>query len=124
MSEVKPKNVFRYINAINNNVNEVVEEDYNKFLTTRAFSYFVDTILIANEINQYPAIDNDLHYDFLKGMIPPKKRFTKWAKPVHHKEAALLSKYYGITQREAYLYVSFFSEDEFKEMQEVMGEDK
>jgi len=113
-------NVFRYVNSINKGIKIPVEDDYNKFLTNRAFSYHLDTILIAAEINQYPDIDADMQYDFLIGMIRPGKRFAKWAKPVKHEKASILSAYYQIPMTKAYMYVEFYSDEDFEKLKEEL----
>ena len=53
-------NPFDYVTAINKHddimlestANDLMERDYNPFLTNRAFSYFNDTVHQANEMNQ------------------------------------------------------------------------
>ena len=49
-------NPFDYLNAINATkedvmVDDVAESKYNAFLINRGLSYFVDTVLYANEMN-------------------------------------------------------------------------
>ena len=110
-------NVFRYVNAINSGDSIPVEKDYNQFLITRAFSYHIDTIHIANELNQYGEIEDEMHFGFLRALVRPKKRFAKWPKPLKHREASLLSAFYQIPMIRAYEYLPFFSEEEIAEIE-------
>lgn len=109
-------NVFKYATAINKGQKLPVEEDYNKFLTTRSFSFHIDSILYANEVNRYPDLDNEMHFQFLLHSIRPRNRYGKWPKPVKQEEAALLSKFYDIPMVRAYEYLDFFSEEDIKEI--------
>lgn len=113
-------NVFRYVNAVNSGDVIPVENDYNQFLITRAFSYHIDTIHISNELNQYGEIEDEMHFGFLKSLVRPKKRFAKWAKPTKHREASLLSAFYQIPMIRAYEYLSFFSQQDFDEIEEQL----
>lgn len=53
---------------------------YVPFIINRGLSYFRDTVLIANVMNQYSNLAPKMQYDFLSGMIHPRKRFSKWTK--------------------------------------------
>jgi hypothetical protein len=61
---------FDYINAINANKDiigssdnpEEVEKEYTPFMVNRGLSYFVDTILYANEMNSASDISNKLQF--------------------------------------------------------------
>jgi preprotein translocase subunit Sss1 len=50
------------------------------FIVNRGLSYFNDSILFANEMNQRAFLPHKMQYDFLKHCIRPRKRFSKWAK--------------------------------------------
>ena len=74
-------NPFDFVNSINDSKknlmvgtenDELAEKGYNPFLINKAFSYFIDTILYANEINQYSHLDNKLQYEYYLNGIPKK----------------------------------------------------
>lgn len=97
-------NPFDYVNAINDNKknlmvgtenDELAEKGYAPFMVNKALSYFVDTILYANEINQYAHTDNKLQFEYYLNGIPKKKRFSKWAKKEKNDELDIISEYYG-----------------------------
>lgn len=112
--------VFKYLTSINNGVTIDVEKDYNKFLTARGLSYHLDCVLLANEVNLYRDIEPQMHYDFLRSIITPRKRFGKWSKPVKHPVAAAISIYFQIPMEEAYQQVDFYTEDEIAEITEIV----
>jgi hypothetical protein len=78
-------NPFEYVNSINGKIENLIVEDennekfYDPFLTNRAFSYFPDSILYANEMNSRHFLDKRMQYDYLYYGISKKKRFSKWA---------------------------------------------
>ena len=113
-------NPFKFVGAINSGKTIEVDSDYVKFLVNRAFSYHLDTVLIANAINMYPNLSNQMHYEFLSGIIKPKKRFGKWAKPVDQPRAATVSKYFNISMHRAYEEHQLFTDEQIDQMAEIM----
>lgn len=94
---------FEFVNAINDTKknlmvgtenDELIQKEYNPYLVNKALSYFVDTILYANEINQYSHIDNKLQFDYYLNGVSKKKRFSKWSKKVEVKDINTIIEYY------------------------------
>ena len=61
-------NPFEFVKAINNK-KDIIKDDldekaYMPFMVNRAFSYFPDTVLLANEMNQASHLDHKLQNDF------------------------------------------------------------
>jgi len=103
-------NPFDFVTAINttkkdlirNSENSVLaEKSYSPFLTNRALSYFVDTILYANEINRANHIDFILQNDYYLNSIRVSKRFSKWAKPVEDSDIESIREYYKVNNNRA-----------------------
>jgi hypothetical protein len=113
--------IFQFANAINNGKPIEVDDSYNTFLTGRLFSNHLDTVLIANEVNKFPSIEPEQHYEFLANMVRPRKRFGKWHKPLNHKSVGIISRYYDVPMRLAYMYVQFFTEDEIRTIEEQLS---
>jgi len=80
---------------------DLMEKLYNPFLVNRALSYFVDTIMYANEINQSKHIDSALQNDYYLNSIRSGKRFSKWAKPVENADIESIQEYYKISYMKA-----------------------
>ena len=62
-------NPFEYLTAINDTKNDIMVDDiaekaYNPFMVNRGLSYFQDTVLMANEMNQHAHLDHRLQFDF------------------------------------------------------------
>lgn len=103
-------NPFDYVNAINENKknlmqgsenDELAERGYNPFITNKALSYHLDTILFANEMNQYPNIDNKLQFEYYLHSVPKKKRYGKWSKKLEDNNLDIICEYYGCNYSKA-----------------------
>ena len=76
-----------YLNAINytkeplmDTEDEQVEKKYAPFIINRCLSYFIDTVIYANEINKYSSVDKKMQFDYYRKAIRKRKRFSKWQK--------------------------------------------
>ena len=41
------------------------EEQYSKFRTNTVLSNHIDTVLYSNEMNMYPFLSDEMHYDYM-----------------------------------------------------------
>jgi hypothetical protein len=119
---------FDYINAINANKDiigssdnpEEVEKGYTPFMVNRGLSYFVDTILYANEMNSASDISNKLQFDYLRNSIKPKKRFSKWAKRLSHENINVIKEIYKYSDRRAMEVLSLLSDSQIALLKEKL----
>ena len=124
---------FEYVNSINftkknmmrDSENDVLaEKGYEPWLVNKALSYFPDTILHANLMNQCHHLDKRPQYECLINSIRPKKRFSKWVKNASNEELELVCNYYKCNRIIGQEYLSLLSSDELrimKEQQEIGG---
>ena len=112
-----------YLNAINVSKEPLLDisESYTKqsyppFVVTRCLSSFPDTLFAANEMNTRPLIDSKMHFDFLRGAVRPRKRFSKWLKREDDSRVAALVEYYGMSSRKAREALSVLSEADLEEI--------
>lgn len=112
----KNKDPFKFIKAINKGEDIEVDNDFNSFLTNRAFSYHLDTLAVANYCNLYPKMSPQMHFDYLKSTVSVGNRFSKWYKPKANKDANILAKYFGISLKQAYDQVYLYSPEELTKM--------
>jgi hypothetical protein len=80
---------------------ELWEKSYQPYLINKTFSYYMDTIMYANEMNRYAVTDNKLQFDYLLNSIRPRKRFSPWAKKEINSDIDLIKEYYGYSNRKA-----------------------
>lgn len=79
----KKSYIFTYIKADNSGEAsdlDSVDRKYPPFMVNRGLSYFVDTVMLANEMNQRFELTKKMQYDFLYHGVRKKRRFSKWAK--------------------------------------------
>ena len=113
--------IFDYVNSITHNKkdlmrgtdnDELAEKNYNPFITNRALSYHIDTVLYANEMNLRSHVDNLLQHDYLINSIRPGKRFSKWAKPVNNAELEDVMEFYGYGREKALQALKLLTPDQ------------
>jgi hypothetical protein len=114
-------NPFEYLNAINHTkqnvmVDDLTEKTYNPFMVNRSLSYFNDTALIANEMNQHHHLDNRLQFDFFINIIRKKKRFSKWNKPETVSDVEVVKEYYGYSNEKAHQALSLLTSKHIDEL--------
>ena len=97
-----------FLKSINQSKQNIMDEDvlaekeYPAFVVNRTLSYFLDTVLYANEINMHPHLDNKLQFDYLLNSIRSKKRFSRWLKPEQDdKNLEAVKEYYGYSFHKA-----------------------
>jgi hypothetical protein len=117
---------FDFINAINDTKKNLfldpqAQKDYNAYIINRGLSYFPDTILYANEMNQRSSIDKDWQFFFYLNSIPKKKRFSKWAKKdAETKSLQLVMEYYKYSSEKAKEVLNILSPEQLKMMEEKL----
>ena len=114
-------NPFDYLNAINATkedvmVDDVAESKYNAFLINRGLSYFVDTVLYANEMNLHNHIDKRMQFDFLQSSIRKRKRFSKWAKAEKVTDLEVVKEYYGYSNEKAKAILPLLNDEQLDQL--------
>ncbi len=94
----------------------LVESIYSPFLTNKAFSYHIDCILYANELNRYFSVDNKLQYLYYVNALKPKKRWAKWVKGITPEHRDVISKRFGVGKREAEEILSLLTPEQIEEL--------
>jgi len=77
------------------------EKNYPSYIINKCMSQHMDTIMIANEMNQYQHLDKKLQYDFFINIVRPRKRFSPWGKKQKVDDLELVKQYYGYSNEKA-----------------------
>lgn len=97
---------FEYVNAINTSKKDLIrssdnpelaEKSYVPFVVNKALSYFVDTIMYANEMNINSHIDYKLQNDYYLNSVRVSKRFSKWSKKIEDSDVESIQEYYKVS---------------------------
>ena len=111
---------FDYVKAINETKVDLLAgdpeavKDYNKvkFIVNRALGYFPDTVMQANQMNQFSDIPADWQFSFFLNTISKKRRFSKWAKAdADSSSLELVKEYYGYSSEKAKEALSVLSDE-------------
>lgn len=116
---------FDFLNAINDTKKDLLKEDplsekdYVPFMVNRGLSYFPDTILYANEMNQHASIPKDWQFDFYRIGVSKRKRFSKWHKQEKIQEdVKLLMNEYGYSHQKTLQIIDLISENQMQELRD------
>ena len=96
-----------YLNTINQTKQYLMDEDpgweknYPAYVINKCMSQHMDTIMYANEMNQYQGLDKKLQYDFFINIVRPRKRFSPWGKKQKIDDLELVKRYYGYSYEKA-----------------------
>jgi len=77
------------------------EKKYPPFIINKGLSYFVDTVMFANEMNRLHHASKHMQFAFLLNTIRPQKRFSKWMKASKLANLELVKQYYGYSNKKA-----------------------
>jgi len=89
-----------------------MEKQYIPHYVNKALSYFVDTIMYANEINQAKHVDSALQNDYYLNSIRSGKRFSKWAKPIESLDVDIIQQYYNVSYIKALDIIKVLSKEQ------------
>ena len=108
-----------YLNSINytkeplmDSEDEQWEKKYPPFIVNKCLSGFQDTIMLVNEINQYPNTDKKLQFDFLINSIRPRKRFTPWLKANKLNDLEYVKEFYGYNNEKAKVALTILNDEQ------------
>jgi len=112
-----------YLNAINhtkeplmNTEDDQVEKKYAPFVINRCLSYFIDTILHVNQINEFPNTDKKMQFDYLQNALRKRKRFSKWQKKEIIDNLEIVKNYYNYSNQKATEIMELLSDEDIEEM--------
>jgi|TARA_B100000902_G_C27282567_1_gene902622 hypothetical protein len=97
-----------YLNSINLSKENLMEgedpgweKNYPPFIINKCISHHMDTVMMANEMNQYQNLDKKLQYDFFINTVRTRKRFSPWGKKEKVKDIELVKEFYGYSTEKA-----------------------
>jgi hypothetical protein len=113
---------FDFLNSINYTKEDLFKEPnankiYQPYLVNRSLSYFHDTVVQANTMNQHSSIPSEWQFQFLLNSITKKKRFSKWEKKDKATESLLLvQEYFGYSSDKAKDALSILTDEQLNEI--------
>lgn len=106
---------FDFVASIQHDKKDIIQDEwaekqYNPFIINKSLSFGVDTVIQANEMNSRPHLDKKMQFDFLRNIIPAKKRYNKWLKREKLEAIDVVKQYYGYNNIKAQDVVSILSQ--------------
>ena len=95
------KSPFDYVKSINWKNYEYDLVGYNPFLTNRCFAMHMDTVMLAEQMNQHPNLGPELQYDFYYYTVRKGKRFGFPPKVEDIPNVELVMDYFGYSRQKA-----------------------
>ena len=96
-----------WLNSINLTKKNLIDEDasiekeYPPFIINKCLSGHLDTVLFANEMNQYHFLPKKMQYDFFLNSVRKKKRFSPWLRQDKIQSLDYVKRYYGFSNEKA-----------------------
>ena len=95
---------------------EMAENLYVPYIVNRGFTNFEDSILHANEMNQRAHLFKDAQFQYYRGVLRKRKRFSKWPKADKSKDLDSIQEVYQCNRTIAKLYLKALSTADLKEV--------
>jgi hypothetical protein len=118
----KAPQLFDFINDVSFKKERLIDQDpenekhVGQFMMNRAFSYGLDTIFYANDMNKCQDIDNRMAYEYYYYALTPKKRFNKWLKPDKMNYLEDIQNYYQLSYVKAVEVLRVLTESQILEI--------
>ena len=113
MSKIELKH---WLNSINHEKQNIMDDgnknEYPPFIVNRCLSGFIDTLMMANEININHHLSKKLQYEFLLNIVRPKRRFSPWLKKEKITDLEAVKSYYGYSNEKARSALSILSDEQ------------
>ena len=118
-----------YLNAINWSKENLLDSDdltwykkYPPYIINRCLSQHIDTIIMANEMNQRHGLDKKLQFHFLINSIRKRKRFGgKWTSTNRSKNLDLIKEYYGYSNAKAKVALDILTKEQIDLIKESLN---
>lgn len=107
-----------WLNSINFTKKNLTEDDpeiiktYPPYIVNKCLSGHIDSIMFANEMNQYHFLDKQLQYDFYINILRKKKRFAPWLKKESIDNLNIIKEYYGYNTEKAQQALKILTKDQ------------
>jgi hypothetical protein len=123
LTMAKDYNPFDFMNAVsftkedlikNHDNPDMIEKQYTPYVVNRGFTNFEDTILHANEMNMRHHLFEGAQFDYYRGALRKRKRFSKWPKADKSVDLDAIQQVYSCNRTVAKLYLKALSQDDMK----------
>ena len=111
-------NPFDFVKAINEKKHIDDPALYNPFLSNRSFSYHLDTVLVAQEMNRYPDLPPEVQFDFMNEFIRKGRRFSPWYKEEENPHLEMVMQFFDCNKQKALQALRVLSQDQLRQIKQ------
>lgn len=122
-------NVFDIVNSLSrfkdsefNENDSEMEKQYIPYIVNRSFSYYPDTIIHANEMNQRALLPKRMQHDYYKYSLRARKRFSRWLKKDKNSDIELIQQYFGFSKKKAILALTILTQENLESIRAEMDQ--
>lgn len=117
--------LFEYLAGITekkipfNPKDDAMVKGYNPYIINRFVSMCESFLPLVNEINKYPELNKETHYNFFLSALPKRKQYfnyIKKAKDLTEEEVDYVAQYFNITAREARGHIRLLDRESVEEI--------
>jgi len=113
-------NPFEYVKAINEKRRVDDPTLYSPFLSNRAFSHHLDTVLIANEMNKYPDLPPEVQFAFMNEAVRKGRRYGSWYKEKENPHLQMVMDYFNYSKNKALAALQVLTQENLKQIKQRM----
>ena len=99
---------------------ELAKKGYVPFITNKALSFHMDSILLANEMNTHHFLDSDQQYAYLINTVRSMNRKHIWLKKVKDEDTASIAEYFNCNTKRALEIGEHLDKDSMKEIKKAL----
>ena len=109
--------IWTWVKSINSSKTNLLEagediKQYSPYVVNKSLSYYVDTVLFANEMNRSYHVPAEAQYLFYLHLIRKGNRYSRWVKRASTENIELIKKYYNYNDARAYEVIDLFSDEQ------------
>lgn len=119
-SVLAKSNPFDYVKSINEKKKLDELTGYNPYLTNRCFAGHLDTVLLAEEMNQAHMLAPELQYDFYYYSVRKGKRFGFPPKPNEDTDIEIVMEFYNYSRQKALEALQLLTKEDISQIKRSM----
>jgi hypothetical protein len=99
-------------------------KEYVPFQINNGMSQYLDTVLLANEMNKRPWLNKEMQLKFYISAVSKKRRYGKWAKaeePSNKEDITTVAEYYSVNERRAAEYIKLLKPEHIDQMRRFLN---
>jgi len=113
---------FEFVKSINKgdcDLSDRVSEGYVPYIVNTSLSYFPDTLILANQMNRFHFLPNDVQYKYFINTVRPRNRYSPWNKKDEKREKRVnaVCEIYGCNRSVARTYMTLIPEEALEKIE-------